>query len=65
MSKHKLPHTIQKELIVLNDRIDQKIVQGRSYIKEASRHKALLRQLSYIRQSSPRGGVFSSMFSFR
>ena len=64
MSKHKLAYSIRKELIVLNDRIDSKIVQGKSYIKEASRHKALLRQLHHLGHASGRSGIFT-MFSFR
>ena len=64
MSKNKLAHTIHKELIVLNERIDRKIIQGKSYIKEASEHKALLRQLQYVRQDSNRNIIFN-MFSFR
>ena len=64
MSKNKLAHTIHKELIILNERIDTKIIQGRSYIKEASRHKALLRQLHYLGQAQNKGNIFT-MFSFR
>lgn len=45
MSKQKLAYTIQKELFVLNDRIDRKIIRNKPYSKEAGRHKTLLRQL--------------------
>ncbi len=59
MSKHQLARVIQKELIDLNNRIDRKIIQGRSYGEEAGKHKMLLRQLRQFRKSSK-----SSLFGF-
>ena len=64
MSKHQLAYTIHKELILLNDRIDRKIIKGRSYGREASKHKILLRQLYMLRQKPARSNLFG-MFLFR
>ncbi|MDP3779119.1 MAG: hypothetical protein Q8R30_03715 [bacterium] len=64
MSRNKLAYAIHKEIASLNERIDRNIVLGRSYVREASRHKALLRQLRHLNQYQQRSGVFN-MFSFR
>ena len=62
MSKYQLTKEIQKELEVLNRRIDDKIVKGISYAKEAHRHKMLLSQLTkFNRHSKP--SFFSNFFS--
>ncbi len=62
MSKNQLTYTIQKELSILNDRIDRKIIKSKPYRKEASRHKTLLRQLSNLNHVDRRRrltGLFS------
>lgn len=54
---------IAKELDRINDRIDMKIIKGRSYNAEARRHKILLmrmRELDYARARS----VSRSFFAF-
>jgi hypothetical protein len=48
MSKYQLSKMVRRELQVLNEMIDLKIVRGLPYKKEASRHKFLLRRLSAI-----------------
>ena len=65
MSKHQLAHTIQKELLILNDRIDRKIIKGRSYGKEAHKHKVLLKQLHMLSYYGQMRTNLSRMFSFR
>ena len=66
MSKYQIAKAVQKELEVLNRRIDQKILRGISYITEARRHKMLLSQLTRLHRHSQSGffGRISSMFSF-
>jgi len=63
MSKQNLEKTLQKELGVLNDQIDQKIIKGLSYVRESRRHKFILARLSDIKRSS-RSGWLSKSFSF-
>lgn len=59
MSKYNLEKALRRELSVLNEVIDRKIVRGLSYAKEARRHKAVVRSLSMMRSS----GWFSKPFS--
>ena len=51
MSKQNLEKTLRKELDVLNDQIDQKIIKGISYVKESRRHKFILQSLQNIQRS--------------
>ena len=46
MSKTKLSKIIKRELSMLNETIDWKIVKGLPYQREALRHKMLRRQLA-------------------
>jgi hypothetical protein len=57
---------VQKELEVLNKRIDQKIIRGISYMTEARRHKMLLSQLNRLNRHSSIGlsRILVSLFSF-
>lgn len=48
MNKKTLFKEINKEIQVLNNKIDKKIIKGRSYEKEARRHKDLLYTLKRI-----------------
>jgi len=48
MSKTALFKEINKEIKKLNNRIDSKIVRGRSYEKEARRHRELLATMQRI-----------------
>jgi len=52
MSKYQLAQSVQKELEVLNRRIDQKILRGISYAMEARRHRMLLSKLTRLNQHS-------------
>ena len=52
MNKKTLFKEINKEIKTLNNRIDKKIVKGRSYEKEARRHKDLLITLKRIHEES-------------
>jgi|GEM_PF-1890107 len=52
MSKTTLTKEIHKELEKLNDRIDRKIIQGRSYDKEAQRHRELMATLRRISEEN-------------
>ena len=55
MSKHNFEKTLRKELEILNDRIDEKIIRGLSYAVEARRHKFILSQLSSLKRASRSG----------
>ncbi|MDP3770570.1 MAG: hypothetical protein U1A25_00555 [Candidatus Sungbacteria bacterium] len=63
MSKHQLTSTIQKELVILNECIDRKIIKGKSYSREARKHKMLLNQLHMLDYRQARSNLFR-MFSF-
>jgi len=53
---------IRRELENLNDKIDAKIVRGRSYAREARRHKELLAELYNLNREASRSwfGAFST-----
>ncbi|OHA93962.1 MAG: hypothetical protein A3H52_02395 [Candidatus Zambryskibacteria bacterium RIFCSPLOWO2_02_FULL_39_26] len=61
MTKQNLEKALKRELILLNEIIDQKIVRGFSYAREARRHKYILSSIRRMRQNS---GWFSRSFSF-
>lgn len=61
MSTTQMKSVIAKELERINDRIDMKIIKGRSYVSEARRHKVLLmrmRELDYARERATRSRSF-------
>ncbi len=60
MSKQNLEKTLRDELEALNDVIDQRIIKGLSYTREARRHKFLLSSIASLRRASR---VQSSWFS--
>ncbi|MDA1334926.1 MAG: hypothetical protein O2794_02830 [bacterium] len=47
MSSKQFERVITTELDKVNNRIDLKIIKGRSYRQDARRHKLLLQQLTY------------------
>ena len=51
MSKQQVERTIRAELSLLNSIIDQKIIYGRGYKREATRHKQLLTQLTRLERA--------------
>lgn len=51
MSKQQLEKALRRELEFLNKRIDEKIIRGLSYTKEARRHKYIVSSLDSIRRS--------------
>lgn len=48
MSKQNFEKTLKKELEVLNDVIDQKIIKGLPYTKESRRHRFIMKRLNDI-----------------
>lgn len=62
MSKTQLHKSIVHEIGRVNDRIDIKILRGKSYQREAQRHRMLVTQLSRLERSGIRSGWFSSLF---
>ncbi len=63
MSKQNLEKSLRKELEVLNDVIDQRIIRGLSYTREARRHKFILSNLSNI-QRARSGWMVRSLSNF-
>ena len=51
MSKQQVERSVRAELELLNEIIDQKIIKGISYVREARRHKILISQIARLRQS--------------
>lgn len=51
MTQLNLERTLRKQLEVLNDIIDSKIVRGLSYAKEAREHKYILNKLTTLKRS--------------
>ena len=70
MNNRKLEKTVQKEIEVLNDRIDEKIIRGLSCVEEARRHRFLFGKLSNIKRKEKQSGWLTrplhlaSMFMF-
>ena len=63
MSKTKTQKTIQRQLKFVNEQIDLKILQGKSYHQEARHHRMLLRQLAEL-DRQPFFGRSLGFFSF-
>jgi len=67
MSQTQYLKMLEREIQKINKRIDEKILQGESYVKEARDHKLLLRKVRYHSRRSFFQRVFStfsSAFSF-
>ena len=64
MSKQNLEKTLLRELEILNDQIDEKIIKGMSYVREARRHKFILSNLASIRRASRSQSWFGRSFGF-
>ena len=66
MSKQNLEKILRKELEVLNDTIDQKIIRGLPYGIEAKRHRFILFSLANIRKElkSSSGWIGRSFSTF-
>ena len=63
MSKNKLEKALRRELEILNESIDHKIVRGLSYTKEAKRHKFLLLSLADLRRERQRFNWLARSFN--
>ncbi|KND48222.1 MAG: hypothetical protein AB201_01330 [Parcubacteria bacterium C7867-006] len=62
MSKQNFEKSLKKELRVLNEIIDMKIVRGLSYAQEARRHKFILNSLTNIKRT--KSGWMLRSFNF-
>jgi hypothetical protein len=51
MQKKNIEKMLVRELALLNEQIDEKIIKGMSYAREARRHKFLVNSLDNIRRS--------------
>jgi hypothetical protein len=56
MSRQQYLKLLEKEIHELNKKIDQKILRGEAYYREARDHKLLLRK---VRQNRPSTSIFS------
>ncbi|HEY4515788.1 MAG TPA: hypothetical protein VJH67_01220 [Candidatus Paceibacterota bacterium] len=65
MNTISLKKRIRRELENLNDKIDAKIVRGRSYAWEARKHKELLCQLYNLNRQAVSGSWFGAFSTFR
>ncbi|HEY4505772.1 MAG TPA: hypothetical protein VJG67_03715 [Candidatus Paceibacterota bacterium] len=63
MSKYNLERELRRELEVVNDIIDKKIIRGMSYAREARRHKFILSNLSSLRKGETKSGWFGRSLS--
>ena len=55
MSRYNLEKALRKELEVVNDIIDQRIIKGLSYAREARRHKFILSRIQEIKREARSG----------
>ena len=55
MSKYNLERALRKELEVVNDIIDQRIIKGLSYARESRRHKFILSRIQEIKREAKSG----------
>ena len=62
MSKHQIVKSLRSEIKKINYVIDQKILQGIPYSREARRHKFLISQLN--RLTPPSSNWFARSMSF-
>ncbi len=65
MSRQQYLKLLEREIHLLNKKIDEKILRGEVYYKESRDHKLLLRK---IRQHARRPGIFARLmpsFMFR
>jgi hypothetical protein len=49
MGKYNLEKKLRRELRVLNEQIDEKIIRGLSYSREAKRHRFIVGTLNRVR----------------
>lgn len=63
MSKQNLEKALRRELDLLNNQIDEKIIRGLSYAREAKRHKFIISTLANIKRSQSSNWLARS-FSF-
>lgn len=66
MSKEKTIHELLHEIKIINEKIDMKIIRGKSYKKEAKRHKFLVSHLDILSRRTTRtpGLRVARSFSF-
>ncbi len=68
MSKHQIIKSLRSEIKKINYVIDEKIIQGVPYSREARRHKFLISQLNRLAPPSTnwfaRSISFAAMFMF-
>ena len=66
MSKQEMTQSIKRQIVLLNSKIDGKILRGKSYRAEARRHRMLLAELRRIQKRTwfvaPRSLSFLHMF---
>lgn len=64
MSQSQYLKMLEKEIQKINKIIDQKIIEGQDYRREARDHKLMLRRLRYHTHRSIWSKFFPSVFQF-
>lgn len=64
MSQIQYLKMLEREIQIVNKKIDWKIIQGRDYLKEAKEHKLLLQKVRYHSRKNFFAKLFPS-FSFQ
>lgn len=52
MSKNQYISSLERQIQILNERIDAKIVSGQQYVMESRKHKMLLRKIREQKKST-------------
>lgn len=63
MKQREMIHSVKKQIAFLNNKIDNKILAGRSYMLDAHRHKVLLARLAKL-EAEMRAQPSRSFFMF-
>jgi hypothetical protein len=63
MSQKQYLKMLEKEIQKVNRRIDEKIMRGEEYKREARDHKLMLRRMRYLTRQNP-FKIFTNKFSF-
>jgi hypothetical protein len=61
MSKNQYISSLERQIRILNEHIDAKIISGQHYAAESRKHKMLLRKIREQKQEQ-RKGVFGRLF---
>lgn len=66
MSQHQYISTLERQINILNERIDAKIMSGQQYVTESRKHHLLLQKLREQKRElkqERKSGFFSRVFA--